>query len=304
MRPLRALVIYIVVVFLGGALLAPWLYWLAQAGAATFPKLVDAPFHRFVSRSLQVLALAGLWPLLRGLGARSAADLGLVKPTGHWRKMFAGFLLGFTSLAVLGVLALVGGGRVLEQHLALAEVSKELLAGALTAITVGVLEEIFFRGGIHGGLRRVLDWRYALGMSSMIYAIVHFFARTKDPASVNWLSGLDQLGLMLRGFTDWQQIVPGFFNLSLVGAILAFAYQRTGNLFFSIGLHAGWIFSLRSYTVLTKSAPHTNVWLWGSSRLIDSWLALVVLLLTLIVVLRLQPASHKRESDTGNPCCS
>ena len=68
MRPLRALVIYIGVVFVGGALLAPWLYWLAQAFAHSFPKIAAEPFNRFVNRSLLFLALAGLWPLLRALG--------------------------------------------------------------------------------------------------------------------------------------------------------------------------------------------------------------------------------------------
>ena len=38
MRPLSALVIYIAVVFIGGALLAPWLWWLAQTGAHRFPQ--------------------------------------------------------------------------------------------------------------------------------------------------------------------------------------------------------------------------------------------------------------------------
>jgi hypothetical protein len=47
MRPLRALIIYIAVVFIGGALLAPWLYWLAQKGARTFPTIAAAPFHQF-----------------------------------------------------------------------------------------------------------------------------------------------------------------------------------------------------------------------------------------------------------------
>lgn len=90
MRPAHALVIYIAAVFLGGALLAPWLYWLAQAGTDSFPKLANTPFHRFVNRSLLLLALAGLWPLLRHLGARSAGDLGLIKPTGQGRKTFEG----------------------------------------------------------------------------------------------------------------------------------------------------------------------------------------------------------------------
>ena len=106
MRPLRALVIYIAVVFVGGALLAPWLYWLAQSFAHTFPRLVGSPFHRYVNRSLLALALAGLWPLLRNLGATSWREIGLVSPAGHWRKLVGGLLLGFISLALVAAITL------------------------------------------------------------------------------------------------------------------------------------------------------------------------------------------------------
>ena len=95
MRPLRALVIYLVVVFIGGALLAPWLYRLAQTAAHSFPQIAAAPFHRFVDRSLLILALAGLWPLLRALGATSWRETGLVRLRGQWKKLFGGLLLGF-----------------------------------------------------------------------------------------------------------------------------------------------------------------------------------------------------------------
>ena len=291
MRPLRALVIYIAVVFLGGALLAPWLYRVAQAGAAGFPQAADAPFPRVVNRALQVLALAGLWPLLRGLGARSAADLGLVKPAGHWRKLFAGFLLGFTSLAVLAALALLTGARTLRENLLLSEIWVKLLSALLTACTVGVLEEILFRGGIFGGLRRVFDWRWALVVSSAVYALVHFLARAVVPGPVTWSSGFHQLALMLAGFADWQALIPGFFNLALAGALLALAYQRTGNLWFSIGLHAGWIFWLKSYRALTTHSPEADPWIWGSGKMIDGWLALAVLCFTLAVFLRLRPTA-------------
>ena len=84
MRPLRVLVIYITVVFVGGALLAPWLYALAQFLAPTFPKLDNRPFHLYVNRSLLVLALAGLWPLLRSQGAASWSEIGLVNPAGQF----------------------------------------------------------------------------------------------------------------------------------------------------------------------------------------------------------------------------
>jgi membrane protease YdiL (CAAX protease family) len=230
MRPLRALVIYIAVVFLGGALLAPWLYWLAQACAQLFPDVAHAPFHRFVNRSLLLFALAGLWPLLRGLGARSAADLGLVMPMGQQQKLFGGLLLGFVSLAALAALTLAGGGRVFQLDDPLPKAAGRFLSAVFTAVTVGPIEEILFRGGIFGGLRRVLNWRWALVISSTIYALVHFLARTTDSESVTWTSGFDQLGLMLAGFANWHTFIPGFFNLTLAGGLLALAYQRTGNL--------------------------------------------------------------------------
>ena len=62
MRPIRAWLIYVFLVFFGGALVAPWLYWAAQSLAMHFralQHLADSPFHRFVNRSLLMLALAG-----------------------------------------------------------------------------------------------------------------------------------------------------------------------------------------------------------------------------------------------------
>lgn len=294
MRPLRALIIYVIVVFLGGALLAPWLYWLLQTIAGPFPKLADwlarVPFHRFVNRSLLLLALAGLWPLLRGLGARSARDLGLVNPAGQWRELGEGFLFGFVSLAVLATLALAGGASAIRENQTLPKVIAKLGSAALTAVTVATLEEILFRGGIFGGLRRMFDWRMALGLSSAVYALLHFFARTSFDGQVTWTSGLVLLPQMLAGFADLHTLIPGFFNLALAGVLLGFAYQHTGNLCFSIGLHAGWIFWLKSYRALTTGNPDANAWFWGSGKMIDGWLALIVLSITLTVFLRLRQA--------------
>src|SRR5437763_16547281 len=101
MRAVQALCIYTLAVFLGGALVAPWLYWLTQLFATWFPHLAGSPFHRFVNRALLGAALIGLWPLFRSLGARSSRDLGLVSPRGQWNNIGAGFALGFLSLAIV-----------------------------------------------------------------------------------------------------------------------------------------------------------------------------------------------------------
>ncbi|HEX5400120.1 MAG TPA: hypothetical protein VFY06_13830, partial [Verrucomicrobiae bacterium] len=117
MRPFRALVIYIVVVFIGGALLAPWLWQLAHSFASPFPKIANAPFHRVLDRSFLILALAGLWPLLRSLGAVSFREIGLVSPYGHGNKLLAGVSLGFFSLAIVAILTIAFGGRSVAQDL-------------------------------------------------------------------------------------------------------------------------------------------------------------------------------------------
>jgi membrane protease YdiL (CAAX protease family) len=292
MRPLRSLLIFVLVVFVGGALLAPWLWWLVQA-VAPDSHLAHNPFRRYVNRSLLGLALIGMWPLLRSLGAKSLREVGLVKPAGEWGRLAAGIALGFGSLACLAAIALVAHGRTLNSSLTGAEFATGLVGAALTAIVVSVLEELLFRGAIFGALRRAWDWRSAALVSSMIYAIVHFMRNADLAGPVAWDSGVRLLPHMLGGFADWGAVIPGFFNLTLVGIMLAMAYQRTGNLYFSIGLHAGWIFWLKSYNLLTNPVPGASQSFFGTNKLIDGWLALALLAGALVVLLRLPAARPK-----------
>jgi uncharacterized protein len=280
MRPGRALLIFALVVFAGGALLAPWLYWAVQWAAgqvSALEGLARNPFHRFVNRALLGLALLGLWPLARSLGACSWADLGWTKPQGQGRRVGFGFALGFLSLAAVVGLAWAAGAREPRTDLTAARLGSKLLSAALSAVVVALLEETFFRGAIQGALRRAHSWPVALGLSSAIYALVHFFQRPASPAVVHWSSGLQILPEMLRGFVDWPSLVPGFFTLTLAGLILGLAYQRTGSLYFSCGLHAGWIFWLKFSGAITAVQPEANTWLWGSGRLIDGWVAVPAL---------------------------
>ncbi len=282
MRPVRALLIYLSAVFIGGALLAPWLWWLAQLGGPAFPKMAHAPFHRFVDRSFLMIALAGLWPLLRALGAISWREMGLISPVGQWRRLGLGLLIGFGSLASVAGLALLFHERTFNHSLTAGKIIGTLAGAAGTAGLVATLEEILFRGGAFGGLRRVIGWPRALLASSAIYALVHFLQKTELVGPVQWDSGLVLLGPMLAGFGDLHQLVPGFFNLTLAGSLLGWAYQRTGNLYFSMGLHAGWIFWLKSYGAFTETVSAAPSWFWGTSKLIDGWLAGGVLAVVLI----------------------
>jgi hypothetical protein len=90
---------------------------------------------------------------------------------------------------------------------------------------------------------------------------------------------------MFRTPADGLAPVPAFFTLLVAGAILALAYQRTGNLFMSMGVHAGWIFWLKSYRFFTQESPGAARWIWGSDKLIDGWLPLLILAVVLAVMI-------------------
>jgi hypothetical protein len=285
MRPIRLLLIYFAVVFLGGALLAPWLYWLAQWAAAHWPTLAGLaakPFHRFLDRSLLGLALLCLWPLLRGGGARRWRDLSFVRQVRPARQILRGFALGWASLAAVALLAVVCGARAFILTHSAAEVLRLLLNATVTAVVVAILEELIFRGALFGLLRQSMSWPAALVVSSAIYSVVHFIKSGATPLPVEWHSGLALLWEMLR---HPPPMLPAFFTLFVAGSILALSYQRTGTLYFSIGLHAGWIFWLKAYGFLcSPSSAYFSF--WGTDKLIDGWLSCIVLAILFILIVR------------------
>ena len=292
MRPLRSLLIYLLVVFVGGALVAPWMFQLVQT-VAPDSHLAHNPFHRYLNRALLIFALAGMWPLLKGLGATHLRDTGLVSPKGQGGRVGLGFAFGFVSLAWIASIVILTHGRSMDSQLGGAQWLVKLLGAAGTAVGVAFMEELLFRGAVFGGLRRTMNWKWALLFSSMIYAIVHFMRSADIEGPVDGSSGFRLLPVMLRGFGEMQVVIPGFLNLTLVGLMLGYAYQRTGNLYFPMGLHAGWIFWMKFYASVTREVPEASTRIWGTHKLYDGWLAMVILTITLIALVQVL----KREKE-------
>ncbi len=304
MRSYRILALYVGGVLLGGALLAPWLYWAAQGLAHLTPlaaRLARHPFHRYEHRALLLVAVVGLWPFMRAVGVRTWRDLGVSARPGRGNRLLGGVALSIGALGLAAVVVLLAGARAIDTAVAPAALARTLGRAALTASVVAVLEEVLFRGGLFGGLRRNDDWWRALIVSSLLYAILHFFGAPEGPDTVTWWSGLALLPGMLGGFTDVQRLVPDFFNIFAVGIVLSLAYHRTGDLYTSMGMHAGWIFGAAAYGALTVRTSGVGLEYWGSANLIDGWMALLVLSLTLVALLIWLPYAVPEEARVEEP---
>lgn len=284
MRAAGILLLWFASVLLAAALLAPWAFHLGQwaSGEISFLKSLGAqPFHRYLNRCLLLVALAGLWPLARALQLTNAQAVGLAWVPFSRRALGFGLAAGFGSLLVAAVLMSLAGVRSFNFSHAPPVLLELAVKATLSAVAVAVLEELFFRGVVFGALRQSLSVPAAIVVSSVIYSALHFLARVEHNGPVGWASGLTLVPAMLAGIVAPASLAPAGLTLAVGGAVLALAYQRTGNLWFAIGLHAGWVFWLKVFKTVTSPGAQPANAFWGTEKLLDGWLALLVMVVLL-----------------------
>ncbi|HON07787.1 MAG TPA: CPBP family intramembrane metalloprotease [Verrucomicrobiota bacterium] len=276
--------------------MAPLIYNLVQIAAnhiEFLSPLAGKEFRRYLTRCMMVIAIIGLFPLFKSFGMKNLKELGLPSVKENKHRFLYGFLFGFITLLIPVILAYGFGAIKINSAKGSSEIVKHLFNAIISAIVVGVIEETLFRGGILGAIKKIYGWTTAILISSAIYSIVHFFSRVESPSSVQWYSGFVTLVMMLRGFIEFNTLVPGFFNLFMVGTILGLFYKLTGNIYFSIGTHAGWVFWLKTYKFFAVFNPDANQWFFGSSKLIDGWIVFFILLLSFISILKAKKLNLK-----------
>jgi membrane protease YdiL (CAAX protease family) len=152
-------------------------------------------------------------------------------------------------------------------RLSLADSLKRCVSAILAAATVGFMEEILFRGVIFKGLFEELGRARAYLFAALFYSAIHF-VKPGDAAALGQLDawiGIRYLAGSFHPFTDLTTLFPGLLGLFLIGAVLCYAFERTGTLYLSIGLHAGWIFSLKTLRVFGDFRRNDLGWLFGST---------------------------------------
>ncbi len=166
----------------------------------------------------QVLGLAAALLLLRRRGVPLRPVLGPVRPLGRLIAIGAGVgvVTLIASTTVVGVLVSISGSEATPDQVLtgdIADTPMQLLLAALAAVVMApIAEEVLFRGLLHRGLRVRLTIVPATIISSVLFAVIHVEVVFSQP-------------LALVGLT-------------LAGAVMALAYERTGSLVVPVVIHA------------------------------------------------------------------
>ncbi len=277
-----AIVLWLVVALVLAALLTPFLYdagktLAANAAVKDYPAVIEsiagsaarAKLDRYFGRCLLISALVLLPALIRRVKSvtpRPEADalrLRKLSWSARFLHLAAGVLTGAAALGLLGLILHVAGASVPAGE----PVSPgKLLAKAFVpALGAGVIEELIFRGLILGLWLRACSVTTAWSGSSLMFSFVHFLKPPKgleiaDPGA--WYSGFEILGSTLGHFTNPAFFVTEFATLALLGLLLAYCRTRTFSLWLPIGIHAGLVFSLKTFAMTQALVPDSPLHPW------------------------------------------
>ena len=251
------------------ALASPWAAtaWDLISGAAGAMPEDRVPFPRFFNRFFMIsgiILFLAYRPLLK---IESPAQLGLTPRTRAVSDVAIGLCLALGSMLFLGFVMSVAKVYDPFFRLSLSESVAEYVNAILAGFTVGFLEEIFFRGIVFRGLLE--DWKPipAFIGANLFYSALHFI----KPGEEYFLSGIDpwagfrHLFYTFAPFLEPAAIAPGIIGLLLIGIVLSYAFFRTGTLYLAIGLHAGWIISIKTARVFGDYQRENLGWLFGST---------------------------------------
>ena len=197
-----------------------------------------------------------------------------------WTALGKGVVIGITIMLLLTAMQwlldmhhfAVRDGRWTLYHFA-----KVLISGLISGLAVGFIEETFFRGLMQTGMRRTLGfWATAL-LTAVLYAALHFI-KPEALGAADFTSGeaLRMIGDGLARLGSPAPFADSFVTLVVVGVFLSMVRERTGNILWAIGIHAGWITIIKLFKYLTDTTivdGRASVWIGTGYDDITGWMA-------------------------------
>lgn len=291
MKIYQKLLFYVLIGLVAAAVLSPWVFaaWNAFATSPRQPAFEQIFGGVFIAAG--VLLLVATPSLLR---TRILRDAGIVS-TGR-RNVVYGFFLAVASMALLGCVMFFAGALDPGLSDPLFSILRASGKALMTALMVGFLEELFFRGILFRGLLEDSRPAIAFAGANLFYAVSHFF---KPPESflltgIDPLAGFRFLALCLTPFLDPAAILPGIIGLFIIGCVLSYALLRTGSLYLSIGLHAGWVFAIKTLPLYGYFTRDDLGWVFGAKPKLVSgaatWVGILLVGAVVHVMTRRRPS--------------
>ena len=240
-----------------------------------FPRIFD----RVVMIGLALVLILGA-PNLRLV---SLLRTGFARPVANFAFTTRGLLV---ALGVMLVLFLVASA--MEGFPSAGYAARLLPKYVLSAVVIALIEEAFFRAVLFGGMEGDFGSTGALIVSSVIYALAHLL---RAPArmyvtTLDLTVGVRTLGLSFSQLSAPASALPTLIGLFLLGVVLAEAFILTGTVWFSVGLHAGFVIGAKLWPKMMVTRRGLPGWLagWGRQPLISgaaAWVAALAVLLLL-----------------------
>lgn len=270
LKSYQRLLLFLIFVLALTSALSPWMALGADWLSANFSAmpLERYPFSRIFNRTFMISGIVLFFVCRRFLKIGKLSELGLISLRDGSCDLLLGWALAVASMAAL--VSAMSLGDVFEPYFRLSlSRSLERGASALAAgIFVGFFEEVFFRGIIFKGLLEDGGRARAFIVANLFYSAIHF-VKPGEPYYLDhfdpW-AGFSHLFQTFQPFFDPAALLPGLVGLFLIGVILSYAFARSGNLYLSIGLHAGWIFSLKTVRVFGNYTREDLGWWFGATE--------------------------------------
>jgi len=225
------------------------------------------PFPRIFDRTVMLSMLIVMLFAARNLNLVPLLRRGFIHPAlPSITRAIRGFVVAMIAIAILFGLALaIGGGGVGDHEAAAALIPKYFLS----AVAIAFIEEAFFRAFLLGGMSNDFGDRIALVASAAIYAVAHlvrsptrFYVTGYEPAA-----GLITLAHSVDQFTNPAVAIPTLIGLFLLGIVLGQAYILTGSVYFSIGLHCGFVLGAKMWPKIILNRAAIPWWIAGGGAI-------------------------------------
>jgi membrane protease YdiL (CAAX protease family) len=271
------LLVVIVASLVAATIVAPFAAMIVAAMGFHFP------FPRIFDRTVMVMVALALLAQWRELRVLPMLRRGFARPIRNLPRATRGFLIAIAAIATLVYVAVFLGAHADETSAGIWQAMPKYF---LAAIVIAIIEEGFFRAFLMVGMEGDFGRIPALLLSSAIYAIAHL---VRSPAKFyvtgfHPLAGFETLGLSLAHLANPSAMLPTFIGLFLLGIVLGEAFLETGNVYFPIGLHAGFVLGSKLWPKMTSAGVVLPGWLrgYGSQPLISgiaAWMVAVAILL-------------------------